>query len=226
MVIVTSFLHPESPIRFAERNVRAYLDKKDLGYGILYISERTLSWQSRDDKGFKIDYQDISLHATSKDPTIHTQECVYLLLDNCLSLPGLEQGTERNEEAENSSDDEKSEANVSELLFIPETNASIMAIYEAISVCQALNPDPQDVEDEDEDHLYEDANEDHLYEDADEDMEEFHETEEGDIQAGGDAAVDNLARNLGQNNINDGNSHTHCHNGNGDIDDEEFEDAD
>lgn len=106
MVIVTSFLHPESPIRFAERNVRAYLDKKDLGYGILYISERyifsmlisfflilmtyrTLSWQSRDDKGFKIDYQDISLHATSKDPTIHTQECVYLLLDNCLSLPGI-----------------------------------------------------------------------------------------------------------------------------------------
>ncbi|XP_044754500.1 methylosome subunit pICln [Coccinella septempunctata] len=225
MVIVTSFLHPESPIRFAERNVRAFLNKKDLGNGTLYISERTLSWQSRDDKGFKVDYEDISLHATTKDPTIYSEECVYVLLDNRLSLPGLEQASNINEDAESSSDDEeKSESNVSELLFIPETSASIMAIYEAISVCQALNPDPQDIDD-DEDHLYEDANEDHLYEDADEDMEEFHETEEGDIHAGGDAAVDNLAHNLGQNNISDEN-YAICHNGNGDIEDEEFEDAD
>lgn len=54
---------------------------------------------------------------------------------------------------------------------------------------KALNPDPQDVEQDEDDS---DADEDYLYEDADEYMdeyEEFHETEEGDYQAGGDAGT-------------------------------------
>lgn len=40
MVIVNSFQHPESNIRCEQRNVRAILDKKDLGLGTLFVSER------------------------------------------------------------------------------------------------------------------------------------------------------------------------------------------
>lgn len=42
MVIINSFVYPESNIRFQQRNVRVILDKKDLGLGQLYISERYL----------------------------------------------------------------------------------------------------------------------------------------------------------------------------------------
>lgn len=40
MVIITQFVHPESPVVLEQRNVRAILDQKDLGVGTLYISEK------------------------------------------------------------------------------------------------------------------------------------------------------------------------------------------
>lgn len=40
MVIINSFVYPESNILYQRRNVRAILDKNDLGIGQLFISER------------------------------------------------------------------------------------------------------------------------------------------------------------------------------------------
>lgn len=40
MVVLTSFQMPETPVKYEQRNTRAVLDKKDLGLGTLYISER------------------------------------------------------------------------------------------------------------------------------------------------------------------------------------------
>lgn len=40
MVIINSFTHPESPVRFQQRNIRVILDKKDMGVGTLFISEK------------------------------------------------------------------------------------------------------------------------------------------------------------------------------------------
>lgn len=40
MVIINSFSHPDAPVRLQQNNVRAVLDKKDLGLGTLYICDR------------------------------------------------------------------------------------------------------------------------------------------------------------------------------------------
>lgn len=40
MVLINSFVYPESNVRYQQRNVRVILDKNDLGLGQLYISDR------------------------------------------------------------------------------------------------------------------------------------------------------------------------------------------
>ncbi|KAJ8931720.1 hypothetical protein NQ314_015338 [Rhamnusium bicolor] len=155
MVIINSFRHPESNIRYEQRNVRAILDKKDLGLGTLFISESTLGWQQKDDIGFSIGYQDISLHAISKDTNVYPRECLYIIIDSHIHMPG--DSSPQNIESSEDSDVE-SEPDLSELLLVPEENAAtIPAIYEALKVCQELNPDPNDIDDEEDDNLYVDA---------------------------------------------------------------------
>lgn len=108
MVIFNSFRYPSSSIKHEQRNVRAILNKKDLGTGTLFVSERylfpltinvfiqvfcivfsTLCWQEKDSVGFSIPYQNISLHAISKDETVYPGECVYIMLDTLLYMPGM-----------------------------------------------------------------------------------------------------------------------------------------
>lgn len=106
MVIINSFVYPESTIRFQQRNVRVILDKNDLGLGQLYISEKYLivkcslgcnhwrsfcsniSWQLSEDRGFTVPYTDITLHAISKDDNVYPKECIYIITDEELVMPG------------------------------------------------------------------------------------------------------------------------------------------
>lgn len=76
------------------------------------------------------------------------------------------------------SDDDDSDTAVSELVLVPAENAGINLIYEAIKQCQLLNPDPDDMDEDDED-----AN---MYEDADDTLDD-----EGgvDYRAAGDAGM-------------------------------------
>lgn len=108
MVISNSFRYPSSSIKHEQRNVRAILNKKDLGSGTLFVSERyvfslvlkvlikgfcivfsTLCWQEKDSIGFCVPYQNISLHAISKDESVYPGECVYIMLDTLLYMPGM-----------------------------------------------------------------------------------------------------------------------------------------
>ncbi|KAL1517814.1 hypothetical protein ABEB36_001537 [Hypothenemus hampei] len=206
MVLMNSFRYPSSNIRHEQRNIRAVLDKKDFGLGTLFISESLLCWQEKDDIGFCIPYSDITLHAISKDENVYPKECIYIMLDGRLNMPGDEP---QNTEDDNSGSDEESESNCSELILIPnEENAdTISGIYEAIKVCQELNPDPEDME-EDDDNLYADAED------------EFYEEEEGHyvIQERG-AAIDELSTRMENNSVDV----NYVQNGN---DEDEFQDAD
>ncbi|KAJ8919779.1 hypothetical protein NQ315_006308 [Exocentrus adspersus] len=206
MVIVNSFRHPDSNIRHEQRNVRAVLDKKDLGLGTLFVSESALCWQQKDEIGFSISYQDISLHAISKDVNVYPTECLYIIIDSHIHMPGNSPGNTDNTD----DSDAESEADLSELLLIPENDTnSIAVIYEAVKVCQELNPDPDDVSEEEDDNLYVDAED---------------EMEEGEYEVaergGGDADIDELSRRL------QGNSVEIQYNYSNGNDDEEFQDAD
>ncbi|EFA00708.1 methylosome subunit pICln [Tribolium castaneum] len=201
MVVVTSFKPPESPIRLEQSNVVVILDKRDLGTGTLFVSERTLSWQKDGTTGFSIEYYNVSLHAVSKDPNVCERECIYILTDPHINLFG-----ETDQRPANDDSDVESEPDLSELILAPENPTHVQSIYEAIKICQELNPDPADVDDEDDDNLFADAEE-----------EMFIEAESEQI---GDAVVDSLAERLQNNSVDVQYSYR---NGN---EDEDFEDAD
>ncbi|ENN81312.1 methylosome subunit pICln [Dendroctonus ponderosae] len=206
MVLVNSFRYPSSNIRYERRNIRAVLDKKDLGLGTLFVSESTLCWQEKDSIGFSIPYTNISLHAISRDNTVFSSDCVYISLDGRFYMPG-DQPPQQDEDSDS---DAESENESSELILVPyedDDNASIVNIYEAIKVCQELNPDPEDIDDDD----------DNLYADAEDELEEGHYVIQD--RGAGDADIDDIARRLEEHSV-DG---TYAQNGN---DDDEFEDAD
>lgn len=47
MVMIANFQPPASPVRLQEENVTVLLDKKNLGIGTLYISERKVFFNFR-----------------------------------------------------------------------------------------------------------------------------------------------------------------------------------
>ncbi|CAH1099017.1 unnamed protein product [Psylliodes chrysocephalus] len=214
MVVINSFKYPESDIRCQSEDVRVFLDKKDLGKGTLFVSESTLCWRQREDIGFTIGYPSISLHAISKDTNIHPKDCVYIMTDGHITMPGeLPPPKEEDDDS-----DCESNADISEILLIPANDESISQIYEAIKICQELNPDPMDDEDDDNEDLSED-NDDNLYEDAEDDMEEGeYEVRE---RGGGDADVDDLARRIQSNSVD-----IQINYRNGTNEEEDFQDAD
>ncbi|KRT80184.1 hypothetical protein AMK59_8701 [Oryctes borbonicus] len=212
MVVLTSFVHPDSPVRFEARNTRAVLDKKDLGVGTLYISERTVGWKSQDDvnSGFSLSYHHISLHAMSTDPNVYLKECIYVMIDTHVAISGE---TQEEEKEDMSDSDAESEADISELILAPDDSSALRSMYEALKECQALNPDPDDVM----------SDEDDVYEDCNEGIEERNiiQNEVNESRTGGDSAIDNLTLRMQSNTVNVGYDSV-----NGDQNDEEFEDAD
>lgn len=109
MVVLSSFCSPESPVKQELPNVAVFLDKKDYGTGRLYISERlgffinqsliknhfmcnnfrTLCWKGADEIGFSLGYPHITLHAVCKDPLVCSSECVYIMIDTHVNMPGI-----------------------------------------------------------------------------------------------------------------------------------------
>ncbi|CAH0546675.1 unnamed protein product [Brassicogethes aeneus] len=206
MVIVNSFNQPESTIRLQQADVRAVLDKKDLGLGTLFISDSTLSWQEKDDKGFSIDFPDISLHAISRDRNLHPRDSIYIIVDSHFCLQGDDVQPQNGNGDEG--DSEASEADISELILEPQNPLTIPALYETLKICQELNPDPADVDDEDDDDLYADA-------EMDEDEYVIREN-----RGAGDQDVNDLSRRLQNNSVNI------QYDAGDDNQDEEYEDAD
>ncbi|XP_056638186.1 methylosome subunit pICln-like [Diorhabda carinulata] len=209
MVIINSFRYPESDIKCEHKDVRVFLDKKDLGLGTLIVSERTFCWHQREDIGFSISYSSISLHAISKDANVHPNACVYVMIDGHFTMPGdVPPEPETNDDS-----DVESEPDISEIIVVPENEELIQEIYNAITLCQELNPDPMDEVDESDD------NDDNLYEDAEDDMED----EENEIRerGGGDADIDDLARRIQANSVDLRVNYRNGHN-----DDDDFQDAD
>lgn len=75
------------------------------------------------------------MHAISKDRTVYHEDCVYIMIDSHVQMPGANQ-REQQPEIEDQDSDVESEADISELLLIPENKALINVLYEKIMECQ------------------------------------------------------------------------------------------
>ena len=143
--------HPISPqkegVVHLEENVTVYFGDVSQGKGTLEINENVIEWKN-DIKTLKFNYLSISLHAISRETTKFPHQCIYCLVDS---------------EPETTEDNRDPENPVSEVRFVPEDNTSIQPIYDAITTCQELHPDPNEEfseeEGNEEEEMYEEMEE-------------------------------------------------------------------
>ncbi|XP_076435597.1 methylosome subunit pICln-like [Babylonia areolata] len=167
MVLLRRFPPLTEGIRFQQANTNVNIDGENLGSGTLFISESCVAWQKEGGEGFVLQYPAISCHAISRDLNAFPQECLYVMVDG--KLPGEECASEEEEEEEEGGEgDNDSEPDLSEVRLIPADKNMLEPMFTAMSDCQALHPDPEDVDSEDE-----------LYHEEEEEEEEEEFTENG-----------------------------------------------
>merc|ERR1719309_896422 len=122
MVVVTSLGPPEDGVRLKVENTGVYINRKQLGMGILYISEARVSWVGIQGQGFSLEYPHIALHAVSRELTVFHQECLYLMIDvRLVDEEGTPMSTPTSSDAGSDSDiDEDSDGGMTEIRFVPD----------------------------------------------------------------------------------------------------------
>ncbi|XP_033223452.1 methylosome subunit pICln [Belonocnema kinseyi] len=170
MVVLSNFLAPEEGVRHEEQETTLYVNDKEFGKGTLYITESVLSWVKNDTRqGFSLEYPHITLHAISRDEQVHPRHCLYVMVDAKVDLP--DEARTPSESNSDEEDEDDSDAPMTEMRFAPDNTNNLDAMFQAMSQCQALHPDPHD--------SFSDAEED-IYEDAEEDEFEYYEVGAGD----------------------------------------------
>ncbi|KAJ3735432.1 regulator of volume decrease after cellular swelling-domain-containing protein [Lentinula guzmanii] len=132
--------------------------------GVLYVLESVLIFMSKTGKGFQIEYPSITLHAVSRGdtpPSIYCQldessaKAMKMLIDS--EQPKANGHVDENagsddQEAEDEAeeDEEEEDMDMRVLNIIPSRVDSLDSIFEALSLCAALHPDPPGSDDEEE----------------------------------------------------------------------------
>ncbi|KAL5503903.1 hypothetical protein ACEPAH_7974 [Sanghuangporus vaninii] len=127
-------------LRHKQENVRAVFDppvpdlsEDELKQGTVYILESALVFISESSgRGFQIDYPSIILHAISRSepPSLYCQ----------LGEPASADVSEV--------EDEEEATELRELNIYPEDTSSISTLFETLSACASLHPDPTDSDDD------------------------------------------------------------------------------
>nr|GAT60973.1 predicted protein [Mycena chlorophos] len=136
----SSFNDIPSVLCHREENVAVTLDPPLDGFsaddgaqGTLYVIESVLVFMAATGRGFQIEYPAITLHAVSRS---EAGPSIYCQLDE---NAGEEQAAASSEEVDD----------MRELTIVPQSADALEPIFEALSHCAALHPDPNMSEDED-----------------------------------------------------------------------------
>ncbi|KDQ14362.1 hypothetical protein BOTBODRAFT_32820 [Botryobasidium botryosum FD-172 SS1] len=126
-------------LRHQEENVSIRLlpaieeiSEEDCKVGTLYVIDSVLAFISSTGRGFQVEYPNITLHAikrTEGEPSVYCQ---------IESNPGADEGDEEDFE-------------FTELTIIPQDASKLESIFDALSLCNALHPDPNASVDDGED---------------------------------------------------------------------------
>nr|GMC98449.1 chloride conductance regulatory protein ICln [Ipomoea batatas] len=117
-----------------------------LSPGTLYITTRKVVWLSNTDteRGYAVDFLNISLHAVSRDPESYPSPCIYAQIDI---------GDEDDDDSEGS-DTEGNEtldlSRITEMRVVPSDPNQVDALFQMFCECAELNPEP--IEEEEEEH--------------------------------------------------------------------------
>lgn len=117
--------------------------------GDLYVTDQLLYWYSEPLKrGISIDYPSIGIHAIARTADSYSPgPCVYCQLDG---EQFSSEGERRGEEEEDAFDP------VMEVRFVPEDSEAVDPLFQALSHCASLHPDPdfEDGQDNDNEGTY------------------------------------------------------------------------
>ncbi|OSC99960.1 hypothetical protein PYCCODRAFT_1437932 [Trametes coccinea BRFM310] len=138
-----SFADIPPVLRHKEDNVSVTIDPpldafsaEDAANGSLYVIESHLVFMSSTGRGFQVEYPKITLHAVSRG---ESGPSIYCQLDDGANAAGDEQPQ-----------NEEEDLAMRELSIIPKDASALEPIFEALSYCASLHPDPH-AEDEMED---------------------------------------------------------------------------
>jgi nucleotide-sensitive chloride channel 1A len=150
MVVLTSFSPPTENIVHEQPSTKLFVSDREIGCGTLYITESQFSWRNQaTGEGFSLLYPHIAVHAISRDIQRFGSECLIIMVDT-----NLDDMQGKNEEEEDSED----EGGMTEMRFVPDDKNQLETMYQAMTHCQSLHPDPNDSFSEDDEFI--DANED------------------------------------------------------------------
>ncbi|CAL9684862.1 unnamed protein product [Knipowitschia caucasica] len=143
MVVLKQLPLPSEGVRHQQPETTAVMNGERLGCGTLFVAETRLSWFDGSGLGFSLEYPSIGLHAISKDVSAYPQEHLYVMVNGELS--------EENQSEMPAEEDEDEEGKaITELRFVPSDKSALEPMFSAMCECQALHPDPDD-QDSDED---------------------------------------------------------------------------
>ncbi|KZT68770.1 hypothetical protein DAEQUDRAFT_765975 [Daedalea quercina L-15889] len=140
----TSFASIPPVLRHKEENVSVTIDppiegflSEDLSNGTLYVIDSALVFMSASGRGWSVEYPSITLHAISR---AESGPSIYCQLDAALAHADGDEPV-----------DEDADTEMKELIVVPKDAAALEPIFEALSLCASLHPDPASTDDMDDD---------------------------------------------------------------------------
>lgn len=82
-----------------------------------------------------MNFEDVSLHAISRDRNLHPRDAIYIIVDSHFCLAGQEDRSVNDEE----DSEEDSEADISELILEPQNPLTLPSLYETLKICQVCS---------------------------------------------------------------------------------------
>eukprot|EP00300_Choanocystis_sp_HF-7_P001031 c10843_g1_i1.p1 GENE.c10843_g1_i1~~c10843_g1_i1.p1 ORF type:complete len:220 (+),score=55.41 c10843_g1_i1:28-660(+) len=142
-------LASEEQIRCEQPNVTLWFDSNRLvGTGALYITTQRILW--RGPIVYQFDYPGIVLHAISNDITAFPTVCIYCQTLDFIDASILPAKSSENGSAphEDEADQDDEEEGVNEIRFCPQDASTLQYLYNTITECSSMNPDPAESEDD------------------------------------------------------------------------------
>ncbi|KAH6909073.1 regulator of volume decrease after cellular swelling-domain-containing protein [Coprinopsis sp. MPI-PUGE-AT-0042] len=137
-------------VKRQEENVSVVLDPpveglgaEDLANGTLFVLTSALVFVSTTGKAFQVGYRSITLHAVSRSGE---KASIYCQLD--------EESTAENGAGNDAQDGEEEYTDMRELNIIPSSPEALEPIFEALSHCASLHPDPLSDDDMEDDSAF------------------------------------------------------------------------
>lgn len=171
MVTIGEAYAPVDGIVYSAEDVKVKIGDSLIGpSGELHLTESSLIWTCEErNSSIAIPWPRVGVQAVSSNP----DKCIYLMLDINLVWPGFYEGRPQNngngvgpggdgeqqngggeeeDDADEGHESDGSENEMTEMWLLPSAPAIVDQIYSAMRECQALNPDPGTVS-EDEDYM-------------------------------------------------------------------------